>query len=269
MRLRKRHAWSAVLLLLFVLPILQPAGFPALEGRIGSALGWTARAELANPHAWAAGRTTDDDADTPRVRALEQMVLSEREEHARVLDELAQRGELTTTLQGFERLPRAVAARILRARDASATRRSLLVDRGTDDGLAPGQAVTQGRVLVGVVQHADATTARVQLVTDPMMRLEVAVRTAEGRRATAWMRGGADDEVPLRNLRASDDLRVRLGDPVLTSHDDGGVPAGLLVGWVSQVGDDDADAVLDVRVHPMLDLARTTSVLVLVPTEPD
>ncbi len=136
---------------------------------------------------------------------------------------------------------------------------------GEADGVEVGQAVAQGRVLVGVVQHVEAHAARVQLLTDAYTRLAVAVRTADGVRATAWMRGGADDDVPLRNLRAADDLRVHVGDPVLTSHDDGLVPAGLIVGYVTRASDDDGDGVLDVRVHPLFDLGRSTTVLVLVP----
>lgn len=268
MRLRKRHAWSLVLIGLFALPVLQPAGFPAIEDRVDAALAWTARAELANPHAWVAGKSGDEGAgDGPRVRALEQMLLTEREEHARVLDELAQRGQLAETLQGFQRLPLAMSARILRAHDAAAARRSLLIDRGEADGVEVGQAVAQGRVLVGVVQHVEAHAARVQLLTDAYTRLAVAVRTADGVRATAWMRGGADDDVPLRNLRAADDLRVHVGDPVLTSHDDGLVPAGLIVGYVTRASDDDGDGVLDVRVHPLFDLGRSTTVLVLRPAD--
>ena len=266
MRLRKRHAYSAVLIALFALPVLQPDGLPAVEDRVDSILAWTARSELANPHAWRASDPSDESVgDGPRVRALEQMLLAEREEHARVLDELAQRGQLADTRQGFERLPIALSARILRAHDAAATRRSLLLDRGTADGVEVGQAVAQGRVLVGVVQHVDAHTARVQLLTDPYARLAVAVRTRDGVRATAWLRGGVDDEMPLRNLRASDDLHVEVGDPVLTSHDDGVVPAGLVVGYVTRASDDDGDGVLDVRVHPLLDLGRSTTVLVLLP----
>jgi len=267
MRLRKRHAYSVVLIGLFALPVLKPSGFPAVEDRVDSILAWTSRADLANLHVWRVSNPSDESAgDGPRVRALEQMLLAEREEHARLLDELAQRGQLAETLQGFERLPIALSARILRAHDAAGVRRSLLLDRGEADGVEAGQAVTQGRVLVGIVQHVDTHTARVQLLTDPYARLEVAVRTQDGVRATAWMRGGVDDDVPLRNLRAADDLRVQVGDPVLTSHGDGLVPAGLIVGYVTRWSDDDGDGVLDVRVHPMLDLGRSTTVLVLRPT---
>ena len=113
--------------------------------------------------------------------------------------------------------------------------------------------------------HVDAHTARVQLITDAYTRLAVAVRAADGERATARMRGGFDDDVPLRSLRASYDLRLGAGDPVLTSHDDGVVPAGLIVGYVTRASDDDGDGVLDVRVHPLFDLGRSTTLLVLRP----
>lgn len=268
MRWKQRHSYGVVLLALFALPVVRPAGFPSLEGGVDRMLGYTARFEFANPHLWPhLGRTGrgDGDGDGPRARALEQILLSEREEHARVLDEVAQRGALGEVLTGFARLPRALTARVLRAHDASAGRRSVSIDRGADDGVEAGQAVTQGRVLVGWVQHVGSRASRVQLVSDPHARLEVAVRTREGARASAWLRGGTDADLPLRNLRASADLVVRPGDPVVSGCSDGLVPAGLLVGTVSSASDDDGDGVLDVRVRLLLDLSSSPTVLVLSP----
>ncbi|MCC7138856.1 MAG: rod shape-determining protein MreC [Planctomycetes bacterium] len=265
MRIRKRHAWTAVLIGTFALPVLQPQGFPSLEAPVDALLGWPSRFELANPHAWNAGSDRGGGADGERARALETIAISEREEHFRLLDELAQRAQLGELLQGFQRLPLARPARILRAHDPSSTRRSLLLDRGSEDGLEVGQAVVQGRVFVGTVASVSAHTARVQLLTDPYARFEVAIRTSDGTRATAFVRGGAGDTLPLRNLRGAAGLHVRPGDPVLTSNADERVPAGLVVGYVVAAADDDLDAISDVRVRPSVDLERSTTVLVLVP----
>jgi rod shape-determining protein MreC len=267
MRLRRRHAWSAALIVLFALPVIRPEGFPSIESRVDSFLGYPARASAGNPHEWSAHESSSSADGGTRVRDLEQIVVSEREKHYQLLDEFAQRLRLTEALQDFQRKPLATPARILRAHDASRARRSLLIDRGSDEGVEVGEAVVSGNVFVGVVAHVDSHTARVQMLTDPYARLEVAVRTSDGVRQTAFLHGGQDDDLPLHNLRGAEGLHVRLGDAVVTSNASEVVPAGLMVGTVSKASDDDADAILDVTIHPSADLARSTTVLVLKPGE--
>lgn len=264
MVVRKRHAWAVFLVALFVLPVLQPGGVPALEGPADGAVNWTARLGLGNTHAWFVP-APGGEAASPRERELEDLAIALREEYFRLADEVAQRAELRDPATELDRLPLAKRARVLRANDAAPSRRSILIDRGAEDGIEVGFAVTQGRVLVGTVRQVQAHSSRVELLTDPYARLRVAVRTRDGQRATAWLRGGRDDDLPLRNLRGAGDLRVQVGDPVLTSNADERVPAGLVVGHVVEASDSDVDGFLDVRIRPQMDLDRTTTVLVLCP----
>src|SRR5688572_27772996 len=108
MRLRKRHAWSAALIVLFALPIARPEGFPGLEDRVDSFLGWPGRFDLGNPHAWTSGDGGNDDGGA-LVRALQHIAISEREDHFELLDQLAQRGALAAALPGFDGLPLATS----------------------------------------------------------------------------------------------------------------------------------------------------------------
>lgn len=263
MRRRRRHAFLLVLLALFLLPVLRPEGFPALEGWFDGALHWTSRLGFASPRATESGGS---DADGARVRDLTVIALEQRELYYRLAEEASQRHELSDAVRDLDRLPLARAARVLRAHDASDTRRSILIDLGVADGLVEGLAVVQGGVFVGVIQHCDTYSSRVQLITDPPSRLAVALRTKEGTRITAWLRGGGNDEaMPLRNLRSDDEVHVRADDPVLTSNENELVPAGLVVGRVVSAADADSDSFLEVRVKPMFDVSRSTTVLVLLP----
>src|SRR5207244_9312299 len=79
MRLRKRHAWSAVLVVLFALPIVRPAGFPGLEGWLDSTLNWYGRTEIGNPHAWGGTAAPSSDGSA-RERDLEAADMRLREE---------------------------------------------------------------------------------------------------------------------------------------------------------------------------------------------
>ncbi len=263
MRLRSRHAWSAVLVALFALPVLRPEGFPGLEGSLDGWLNWTSRLGFGNPHAWRVAPVGG--AGTQREKDLEVIALEQRESYYRLLDELVQRQSLRDTLAGVGRLPVALEARILRAKDASSKRRSILIDRGTADGVVEGLAVVQGSRLVGLVQRVDEHAARVQLVTDPAFRLEVCVRSQEGQRAGAYLRGGDDDALALRNVRVLPGFTVRRDDPVLTSNGSEKVPDGLVVGRVIEADDLELETLRDVRMRPLFDLEASTTVLVLLP----
>jgi rod shape-determining protein MreC len=278
MRLRKRHAWSAVLVGLFVLPLVKPEGFPGAQGWGDAALSWPARSDVANPHSWLANRASTGPSDDAAVRAVEQILLEERQRSFEEREALMQRLAIVEAHQAssLDRLPRTLSARVLRAHDASPRRKSILVDRGSTDGVVEGLAVSQGRVLVGTVQRAQGRSARVKCVTDPESRVEVAVlvsadagggepRPAD-QRAVAFLYGGGDPErLALRFAKAGGSRPIRPGDPVVTGNGDERIPAGLLVGYVVETSDPDGDGVPDLRVRPLLDLDATTTVTVLLP----
>jgi cell shape-determining protein MreC len=251
----------------FALPVLRPGGFPGLETAGDSAVSGVARAAVLNPHAWFE-REEEPEADSVRLRELKGLLLVSQTEEHRVRQELAQVLELSNLFsrQPLARMPKAVQARVLRATDASKTRRSLAIEAGTDDGIDEGFAVVQGRTFLGTVASVRSRFARVQLVTDPHMRLEVAVVTASGQRAVGYLRGTGDPlRLPLRFVRAREGMTLRPGDPVVTSPADERVPADLLVGYVAEAGQAGPDGVLDVVVRSQMDLASATTVFALVP----
>ena len=265
MRLRKRHAWSAVLIALFALPVLKPEGVPAIEGFFDPVLSWPARASALNPHDWLSksGGASDD---SPRAQDLHEILLAQREEEFRYREEVAQQKDLVNffSATALDRRPTARHANVLRAHDASPFRKSISIDRGVSDGVREGNPVVTGRVFLGTIQSAQAHFARAMLVTDTASRLWAAVVTQEGARAEGALRGGGDPaRLRLRFARTHEGMTVRVGDPVTTSNYDEKVPAGLLVGTVAEVGDADGDGLLEVFVRPQMDLERSTTVMVL------
>lgn len=269
MKLRRRHAWGAALIALFALPVLRPQGVGALEELPGGFFAWFAGVEALNPRLWE--RRTPDGGECPRAHELERVLaeLTEARFAAAALAEDLQ--GLSDTLE-LDRLPLAKVARVLRAHDPSPSRRSILIDRGSEHGLAEGYAVVSGGVFVGRLQVVRGATSIVRLVTDPQAKLEVAVRTESGRRVTGFLRrrgpAGASDELEMGCVRLGAEAgSVRAHVPVFTSNADPLVPAGLLVGYVSQVSDPEADGFPTLTVRPALDLDRSTEVLVLLPRD--
>jgi cell shape-determining protein MreC len=263
MRLRKRHAWSAVLIGLFVLPVLKPEGFPGLEGGLDSAINWYAKSDLGNPHSWRAGPPAQGE-DSSQAKDLREQLGTLREEYFTTVEQLRQGHELSAALA---RIPRGVPARIERSHDANSVRRSIVIGRGSEDGVVEGAAVVRGWVLLGTVQQVQKHSARVRLLTDPHARLEVALRTVEGERATGYIAPGEADTLRIRSLQAREGLLVRPDDPVFTSAKNPNVPAGLLVGRVVRTNSADAGSFVDVSIRPLIDLERSTTVLVLLPGE--
>ena len=267
MRLRKRHAWGAVLVALFALPVLKPDGVGLIEEPAGSFFSWFA--EL-TPSPKLRTPADASDAQNERIQELERenRVLWDRQ--VQTQQRFEQLGELKAALERSEldRLPRAVLARVLRAHDPVPLRRSVLIDRGLDDGVRVGHPVVMGSVLLGRVRAVRAHSAVVQLVTDPRSRFEVFVRTSTGDLLRGYARrdGSSDGEDRLRVdfVRLKDGVGIiPAKSPVFTSNFDERVPAHLLVGLVSEVSDPDLDRMPTLYLTPALGLDRSTEVIVL------
>ncbi|MHC5010636.1 MAG: rod shape-determining protein MreC [Planctomycetota bacterium] len=270
--MHRRHAWGASLIVLFLLPVLRPEGVPLLERPVAGFFSWWSKVPALNPELWGAN-VRDDEELSPRARALQEENALLREAYAAHLDRERDLGSLEDALvdAGLDRLPTARVARVLRTADPAAFRRSILIDLGREDGIERGVAVVSGPVFLGRVEVVHGRSALVKLVTDRRSRLEVSIRTEAGARYRGFVRGGGrgavDGETDIRFVRSAPTAeRIPLGSPVFTSNADRLVPAGLLVGFVTAVEDRDLDGVPTVRMRPALDLSRSATAIVLVPS---
>ena len=60
---------------------------------------------------------------------------------------------------------------------------------------------------------------------------------------------------------------VEPGDQVLTSRFGGIYPEGLLVGWVTHIGESESGLARELGVEPAVDFSRIGEVLILLPEE--
>lgn len=123
--------------------------------------------------------------------------------------------------------------------------RSVLIDGGSRDGIARGQAAMTGAGLVGRVTEVGDRAARVLLVTDLNSRVPVAV---DGSRERAVLAGDNSDRPRLLYLSAR--TTVKVGDRLVSSGNGGIFPPGLPVGEVAAIEDG------IVRVEPYAELSR-------------
>ena len=123
--------------------------------------------------------------------------------------------------------------------------RSVLIDGGSREGIARGQAAMTGAGLVGRVTDVGDRAARVLLVTDLNSRVPVAV---DGSRERAVLAGDNSDRPRLLYLPAR--TTVKVGDRLVSSGNGGIFPPGLPVGEVAAIEDG------IVRVEPYAELSR-------------
>ncbi len=130
--------------------------------------------------------------------------------------------------------------------------RTLMVDAGTDQGLARGQAAISGEGLVGRLTEVGSRAARVLLITDLNSRIPVVV---EGSHASAVLAG--DNSARPRLIYATAADTIKIGDRIVTSGEGGVFPPGLPVGVVA--GLDPGGA----RIEPYVELSQLGYLLVI------
>lgn len=130
--------------------------------------------------------------------------------------------------------------------------RSVMVDAGSGQGLARGQAAITGEGLVGRLTEVGHRAARVLLMTDLNSRIPVVVERTHANAVLA----GDNSEQP-RLLYLSPPGTAKVGDRVVTSGEGGVFPPSLPVGVVADIGS------AGPRVEPYVELSQLDHVLIV------
>ena len=156
-----------------------------------------------------------------------------------------------------DRAEQFVTASVL-ARDPAPGRQLLLINRGTAQGVRPGQPVLgAGATLVGIVAQVDEGHARIRLLTDHDSAISSTIQSS---RTPAALTGNGES---LRLDFVPHGAAVAPGDVVLTSALGGLLPPGLLAGKVTRVHSAPQDLNETIDVEPLADLSRLEKVLVM------
>jgi rod shape-determining protein MreC len=149
--------------------------------------------------------------------------------------------------------------------------RQIIIDAGTADGVRLGSPITIDQGLVGTVTQVASHTAQVTLLVDATSN--VAARDVSTRpTATGLIRhAGRGDQLILD--RVGKDLNVREGDVIVTAGSPQGklpslYPAGIPIGKVTGVNQNDVDIYKQIQVQPYVDFTSLEAVIVLVPKHP-
>ena len=161
---------------------------------------------------------------------------------------------------------RTTPARVI-VRDLSDVRpRTLLLNKGSGDGLIPGQVVIDaGGALVGRISEVDATVSSVLLVSDPSAVVTgIEAKTS----ATGTIRGSISGQLQMSYVAttpvAVGDAIVTAGEALPCTNDISPYPPMLLIGEVVDVKEDPNTPVKTASIKPAAHLTDATFVLVVV-----
>jgi len=157
----------------------------------------------------------------------------------------------------------AVAASVV-GEDGSPWFRTIVIDRGSVDGLREGMPVVAIDGVVGQVVKVAAGSSRVLLLTDHASGIAGVVQRS---RARGVVKGAGGGLCSLEfSLREED---VKVGDTVVTSGIGGIFPKGLPVGEVSMVRKGEYGIFQTVDIRPRVNVSRLEEVLVILQEKHD
>lgn len=194
-------------------------------------------------------------ADNRRLRAE----LAEMQRRLESLQEMAQENRRLQALLALPASPdrRAVTARII-GKDATNWFRTVLIDRGSGDGIERNTPVITPQGVVGRVVEVAPIVARVQIVTDPVSSVSASVQRT---RVVGIATGDGGPTLRLRYLPLMADVAV--GDRVITSGMGGVFPRGIPLGTVSAVDRRSGALFQEAVLEPAVDLSRVEEVVLL------
>lgn len=179
------------------------------------------------------------------------------------LRETAQAAERLESLLAFRtQTPyRVVAARVV-GRDPAHWFATIVVDRGSTNGVTRNAPVVTGEGAAGRVIEVTPFTARVLLLSDPRSAVGVILQTS---REIGVVEGSGQGDLQLKYVSRS--TAVPPGDVVITSGQGGVFPPGIVVGRLVSLRSGSA-VFREGTVRPAADLSRIEEVLILLPQAP-
>jgi len=143
--------------------------------------------------------------------------------------------------------------------DTSPLFRSIIIDKGTEDGVFVGMPVESARGLVGQVYRATDHASMVILLTDNISSIPARLGTS---RATGIVRGGG-----LGGALTMDwiDLEAQLviGETVLTSGLGGKFPEDMVIGRVTAIERQESDLFQRAIIQPAVDFGSLEMIFVI------
>lgn len=172
---------------------------------------------------------------------------------------------LRRILEFKERSPMALAAAEVVAFDPSGWFRTIIIDKGSSDGVTPGMAVTTNVGVVGRTVEVGYNHSKVLLMIDRASAIDALIQRTRSR---GIVKGSPDGSCTLDYVIRNDDVQV--GDMIVTSGLASSFPKGMVIGKVSgvEVSAHGRGMFQEILVSPMVDFDRLEEVLIVLRPNP-
>ncbi len=217
---------------------------------------------IAAPIAWSEQFTAHwqtRSAQTAKITELEQENLLLKGQMQQFFYLQTEVNQLKTLLHGQNTpVPNVLLATRIAQHD-NPEQRSFNINRGTNDGVQPGQPVIDGHGIVGQIIRSSLTGAVVLELDSRRQALSVKL----GDSAFIGVLNGTGTRNLLTLDRIPDRYPVKVGEVLYTSGLDGVFPPGYPVARVTQVQNERSQAFLNITATPVAQLDHLQQVLVL------
>jgi rod shape-determining protein MreC len=223
----------------------------------------------------------EDESTAPLVERLQRELVITQQELTAAQDELHLLRREIESISGIKassssvRFANIIPARVVLRRDASNFRRTVLVNRGSVDGVRPGLPVLWGNqsksenglkaCIIGSVDAVGPHACRVLLAGDPAFRVPGRMLKTRDRFV---VEGKSTGSYPMRLKHVDTGTRIDIGDVVITSGSLGMFPPGFLIGTVAEVEGREYAGELEITLSSPVDLDKLESVIIIELTVP-
>jgi rod shape-determining protein MreC len=150
-----------------------------------------------------------------------------------------------------------VAANVI-ARNPANWSASLVIDKGSEDGLKQGMPVVTNLGVVGKIAEVGERTSKVLLLNDPNFSVAAIIQES---RESGLISGTLQGLCRMRYL--SPDANVEIGNKVITSRLSSSFPEGLLIGEVIGVEESQSSPSVECIVRPAVNFSQIEEAIVI------
>lgn len=172
---------------------------------------------------------------------------------------------LRRILEFKERSSLSLAAAEVVGLDPSGWFRTIIVDKGSNQGVGPGMAVVNSEGIVGRTIEVGPNHSRVLLMIDRTSSVDALIQRS---RARGVLKGSSSGRCHLEFVIRNAD--VRTGDLVISSGQAGAFPKGFILGTVTEVqlASEGQGMFQKIEVSPAVDFDRLEEVLLVLNANP-
>ena len=185
-------------------------------------------------------------------------VLSLNNELKRQIEELKKLNDINFTLDNYTRINATVIYR-----DINYFNETIVIDKGTHDGVKNNAAVVVGSNFIGKVIDASFSTSTIRLLTANNSLDKISVRLSlDDNYVYGILNGYENNEFNIELLSLSNN--ITLDSEVTTTGLSSIFPSGLIIGHVTNIATDDFELANVLKVSPSIDFNNLNYVSVLI-----